>query len=103
MRGRLPMHAGHGPGLSERRLGAKGGAEKVTLTVNQLPSHTHNMKASDSLASSPNPATNVIGKSTVVDLSAMRLLQQHLNRIQFPMSEEADPIRTSCHFYASIL
>lgn len=67
MRGRIPIHAGTGPGLSPRRLGAKAGAENVTLTVNQLPSHTHNMMASDSLANSPNPATNVIGKSTVVD------------------------------------
>ena len=39
LRGRIPIHMGHGPGLSERRLGAKGGEEKVTLTVNQLPSH----------------------------------------------------------------
>lgn len=67
MRGRLPVHAGTGPGLSPRRLGAKAGEETVTLTVNQLPSHTHNMMASDSLANSPNPGTNVIGKSTVVD------------------------------------
>jgi len=41
MRGRIPIHAGSGPGLSPRRLGAKGGAEKETLTVNQLPSHNH--------------------------------------------------------------
>ena len=41
LRGRLPMHAGSGPGLSPRRLGAKAGAENVTLTVNQLPNHNH--------------------------------------------------------------
>ena len=41
LRGRLPIHAGQGPGLSQRRLGAKGGAENVTLTVNQLPNHSH--------------------------------------------------------------
>ena len=45
MRGRIPLHAGSGPGLSQRRLGAKGGAEKVTVTVNQLPSHTHQFNA----------------------------------------------------------
>jgi microcystin-dependent protein len=55
LRGRLPIHAGHGPGLSERRLGAKGGAEKVTLTVNQLPSHPHNLEASNSASSSTDP------------------------------------------------
>ncbi len=41
LRGRIPVHAGSGPGLSSRRLGEKFGAETVTLTVNQIPSHTH--------------------------------------------------------------
>lgn len=36
MRGRLPMHFGNGYVLAET-----GGAEEVTLTVNQIPSHTH--------------------------------------------------------------
>lgn len=41
MRGRLPVHQGQGPGLSSRRLGAKGGAENTTLRVDQLPPHSH--------------------------------------------------------------
>lgn len=41
MRGRAAIHAGRGPGLSERRLGAKGGSETNMLTVNQLASHNH--------------------------------------------------------------
>ncbi|MCG7629147.1 tail fiber protein [Epibacterium sp. MM17-32] len=60
MRGRLPVHAGTGPGLSPRRLGAKGGAEKVTLTVNQLPSHTHPLQASTALAEAVSPQDNVL-------------------------------------------
>ncbi len=59
MRGRIPIHAGSGPGLSQRRLGAKSGAEKVTLTVNQLPSHQHNVSASASGASSGDPSGKV--------------------------------------------
>lgn len=55
LRGRLPMHAGHGPGLSERRLGSKGGAEHVTLTVNQMPSHTHPLQASGNAATAMSP------------------------------------------------
>ncbi len=46
MRGRLPIHAGSGPGLSPRPLGAKAGSENETLTVNQLPSHSHNFNVS---------------------------------------------------------
>jgi microcystin-dependent protein len=41
LRGRIPIHAGTGPGLSSRALGARFGSEKETLTVNQLPSHSH--------------------------------------------------------------
>lgn len=37
LRGRVPMHAGNGPGLSQRRLGEKGGAETTTNVI----SHTH--------------------------------------------------------------
>lgn len=58
MRGRLPVHAGTGPGLSPRRLGAKAGAEQVTLIVNQLPSHTHEMQGTDSGATSIDPGGN---------------------------------------------
>lgn len=58
LRGRLPIHAGHGPGLSERRLGAKGGAEEVTLTVNQLPSHTHPLQGSSAAATTIDPVGN---------------------------------------------
>lgn len=68
LRGRIPIHAGHGPGLSERRLGAKGGEEKVTLTVNQLPSHGHPFQASQDLAGDSAPADHVPGQSPSIDL-----------------------------------
>lgn len=63
LRGRLPIHAGSGPGLSPRRLGGKGGAEKVTLTVNQLPSHRHNLKASTNIPSDRNANGGVTGQT----------------------------------------
>jgi microcystin-dependent protein len=55
LRGRIPIHAGTGPGLSPRRLGSKGGAEKETVTVNQLPSHTHPWRAFSGNASNNQP------------------------------------------------
>jgi len=54
-RGRVPVHAGSGPGLSPRALGSKSGAEKVTLTVNQLPSHAHPLQATGSQGDSQQP------------------------------------------------
>ncbi len=41
LRGRVAIHEGDGPGLTNRRLGERGGTETVTLTVTQIPSHTH--------------------------------------------------------------
>lgn len=55
LRGRIPVHAGSGPGLSLRRLGEKGGAEDVTLTVNQIPAHTHAANAQGTPGDSGDP------------------------------------------------
>ena len=41
LRGRIPLHTGQGPGLSNRKLGAEGGRETVTINQNQLPTHNH--------------------------------------------------------------
>ncbi len=64
MRGRIPIHAGSGPGLSPRNLGAKAGAENVTLTVNQLPSHSHRASGSGNLPSDRSPFGLVPGQTT---------------------------------------
>lgn len=45
LRGRAAVHPGTGPGLSNIRLGQKGGAENHTLSVAQMPSHTHTATA----------------------------------------------------------
>ncbi|MBU0550814.1 tail fiber protein [Myxococcota bacterium] len=47
LRGRAAMHMGEGPGLSARPQGQRGGAEQVTLTVQQIPSHRHGLPISD--------------------------------------------------------
>jgi microcystin-dependent protein len=41
LRGRFPMNAGTGPNLTARNLGDVGGLETATLTVAQMPVHTH--------------------------------------------------------------
>jgi microcystin-dependent protein len=50
LRGRVPVHQGTGPGLTNRRLGEKSGTETVTLTAAQLPSHTHQLRATGDAA-----------------------------------------------------
>ncbi len=66
LRGRIPIHAGTGPGLSPRRLGAKSGAENETLTTNQLASHTHDWNASTAAATGSAPAGKVLADPTPV-------------------------------------
>lgn len=66
VRGRLPIHAGSGPGLSTRRLGAKGGAETVTLTVNQMPSHSHDFVANTAEATEISPLERTVAKGVGV-------------------------------------
>ncbi len=61
LRGRLPIHQGSGPGLSNRRIGAKFGVEKVTLTSMRMPSHTHNIQVSTTPSAADSPAGKVVG------------------------------------------
>ena len=54
LRGRVPLHLGNGFVLAQT-----GGAEEVTLTVNQMPSHSHVPKANAGVGSSSSPVNNV--------------------------------------------
>lgn len=55
LQSRVPIHMGAGPGLSGHILAESGGTEEVTLTIQQIPSHTHPALANNTGASdSPN-------------------------------------------------
>lgn len=41
LRGRVPIGSGQGSGLTNRTLGGTGGSETHTLTVDEIPAHTH--------------------------------------------------------------
>ena len=58
LRGRLPLHQGNGFILAET-----GGAEEVTLTVPQIPVHSHPLLASSNNATSANAAGNVLAQT----------------------------------------
>ena len=62
LRGRIPLHFGGGSTLAET-----GGVETVTLTVSQIPAHSHPNLATTNSADTPNvanalPATGVISE-----------------------------------------
>jgi microcystin-dependent protein len=60
LQGRAPMHQGNGFILAET-----GGVETVTLTVNQIPAHSHPYLATVNLASATSPQGNVLAQTNV--------------------------------------
>lgn len=44
LRGKFVLSSGQGSGLTNRVVGQVGGAENVTLTVDQMPSHDHKLR-----------------------------------------------------------
>jgi microcystin-dependent protein len=59
LRGRVPIGAGQGIGLSNYVLGQTGGLESVILTQNQLPAHTHGVNVYGSAGTETSPAGNL--------------------------------------------
>ncbi len=64
MRGRVPVHKGQGPNLSNWQQGQRGGVETVTLTASQLPAHNHEFGASSASGVTESPEGAVIAKDT---------------------------------------
>ncbi|MEK6374815.1 MAG: tail fiber protein [Acidobacteriota bacterium] len=63
LRGRIPIHMGNGFILAET-----GGAEEITLTVNQIAAHSHPLLGTTSIVNDANPANNVTGQTNTFDL-----------------------------------
>lgn len=55
LRGRAAISMGQGPGLSIYAQGEQGGAENVTLSAGQMPSHSHQTRASSSIGNQASP------------------------------------------------
>ncbi len=70
LQGRAPMHPGRGPGLTSRRLGEKVGAETVTLSESQIPSHSHTARAQTAAGNAGLAPSNTtaIGRAAQGDL-----------------------------------
>jgi microcystin-dependent protein len=58
LQGRIPIHQG-----SNFVLGETGGVEEVTLTVSQIPAHSHPMLASANNASTANAQGNILAQT----------------------------------------
>jgi microcystin-dependent protein len=65
LRGRIPIHQGNGFILAET-----GGAEEITLTVQQIPAHAHPLLGSTSNAAAASPADRVAGTIPIFGVRA---------------------------------
>ena len=65
LRGRVAEHVGTGPGLSPRTWGQRGGSPTATLTVNNLPSHTHQLRGRAETADANKPENNVYAVESI--------------------------------------
>jgi microcystin-dependent protein len=63
---RVPIHMGTGKDGTTYTIGEASGVETVTLTTQQIPSHTHPMLGSTSIANDPNPTNNVVAESSLM-------------------------------------
>lgn len=61
LRGRVPIHMGQGPNLSNYEIGEMGGSETITLLSQQMAQHTHAMHA----ATADTGNTNVPGPGVI--------------------------------------
>ena len=62
LRGRLPIHQGNGFVLAET-----GGAEEITLTVPQIPAHSHPYLTTANAGTQIDPSGNLLSASPTID------------------------------------
>ena len=69
LQSRVPIHSGTNPnnGITYQ-LAEMAGTEQETLTVQQIPDHSHPLLGTTNTASTPNLAGNVLAKSAQVDM-----------------------------------
>ena len=75
---RVPIHMGTSPSGITYQLGEMAGTEQETLTVQQIPAHTHSLQVSSAPGTQNSPANNVIASSPSVTLFVQDLPDSNL-------------------------
>jgi microcystin-dependent protein len=65
---RVPIHMGTGPSGTTYQIGEMAGTEQETLTVNQIPIHSHPLFASTAIGTSNTPSGNITSQSVSVKM-----------------------------------
>lgn len=74
LRGRVPLHRGQGTanGATDHPFGSAGGREQVVLASNEVPAHTHMVRASTSDGDAASPAGAVLARPRSRDTNLIR-------------------------------
>jgi microcystin-dependent protein len=64
---RVPVHMGTGGG-STYQIGESAGTEQETLSIQQIPVHSHPMVCANVVSNDPNPGNNLVGESSAITL-----------------------------------
>jgi microcystin-dependent protein len=64
LQGRAPLHMGQGPGLSNYAIGELGGVEAVTVSMQQMPQHTHTFTATTAAGTDATPQAKTTAAGT---------------------------------------
>ena len=72
LRGRTPIHVGSGHTLGER-----GGEQAHTLSIAELPTHTHVFQTSSANGTTPVPTGNLLGSANNLYATAVNLTSLH--------------------------
>ena len=72
LRGRVAIGPRQGPGLTNRTLGQKGGTQNQSLSLAEMPPHTHTMRASTNLPAGimqgTDPTNRVLGQPASAEI-----------------------------------
>lgn len=63
LQGRVPLHYGTSSTGVQYVMGQMGGTETETLTLNQIPAHTHPLTATTRLGTDANPAERMVAQT----------------------------------------
>lgn len=90
LQGRVPVHIGQSPDTSNYMLGEAGGVESVTLTISQMPAHSHQVTKSGSgslqvagtgsnALTTPSATNNILGASAAGGSPSAAIWSDELN------------------------
>jgi len=67
LRGRVPVGAGQGAGLTNYARGAKGGYENITISTSQMPVHDHGVLVNTGAGTTNDPSSAYLANTGTLD------------------------------------